>query len=254
MEVLANIDLLQHLLKPKANIKTAIAPKAQGGDAGGNNNNKSTTSNTTTTTNNNNSRSTSEPETWTAEDDAQLRDLKTNSNMSWKQILATLSDKHTSETQMKARWKEIEGKAVGGAAAGGVEGSGGGDFAKAKKEEERKAKAEKAKAEGLAKQAAAEAGKGGGQPKKGILNVGGSPPLITPEVLSCGLALQIQQLTPRPRQTSTTKSATSQEKRLKDVAAKYDKDKWLAVASRHFDHTGQRISPEMAREMCRPTH
>jgi hypothetical protein len=34
------------------------------------------------------------------------------------------------------------------------------------------------------------------------------------------------------------------------MAVKYDENKWLAVASRHFDRTGQRISPEMAKEMC----
>ena len=208
MEVLANIDLLQHLVRPKANTKAAIAPKAQGGGDGGN-----TSSNTTTTTNNNNSRSTSDPETWTAEDDAQLRDLKTNSNMSWKQVLAALSDKHTSETQMKARWKEIEGKAVGGAAAGGV-GGGGGDDDKAKKEEERKAKAEKAKAEGLAKQAAAEAGKGGVQPKKGNLKVGGSLP---PPYLPSATFLEDMKLThpphrpapPYPRHPKKKSSKTS---------------------------------------------
>jgi hypothetical protein len=167
MEVLANIDLLQHLVKPIANTKAAIAPKAQGGGGGGNNN-------MNTSSNNNNSRSTSDPETWTAEDDAQLRDLKTNSNMSWKQVLAALGDKHTSESQMKAHWKEIEGKPIGDGSAAGE--GGGGDDDKAKKEEERKAKAEKAKAEGLAKQAAAKAGEGGGQPKKGILKVGVSLP------------------------------------------------------------------------------
>jgi hypothetical protein len=36
---------------------------------------------------------------------------------------------------------------------------------------------------------------------------------------------------------------------LKDFVAKYKKDMWLAVASRHYDTTGQRISAEMAKAM-----
>lgn len=142
MEVLSNIDLLQYLVRPRANTKAAIVPKA-----------------TAATTK---SWPTSEPEAWTEEDDKTLRELKT-ANTSWKQILAALGDKHTSESQMKARWKEIEGKAVSGTAGGGDSNE------NLRREEEKRTKAEKAKAEGLAKQAAAKEGKG--EKKKGILKV-----------------------------------------------------------------------------------
>ena len=142
-ELLADLNLLQRPARPRANTKAAVAPKKQENAA------KNKTS------------SASEPEVWTEEDDTKLRDLKTGGNMSWKQILAELGDKHTSEG-MKARWKEIEGKPVSGTATeGGSE--------KSKKEEEKKARAEKAKADGLARQAAIKEGKGG--KKKGILKV-----------------------------------------------------------------------------------
>jgi len=36
---------------------------------------------------------------------------------------------------------------------------------------------------------------------------------------------------------------------LKAFVAKYEREKWLAVASRHYDLTGQRISPETAKKM-----
>jgi hypothetical protein len=36
---------------------------------------------------------------------------------------------------------------------------------------------------------------------------------------------------------------------LKAFVAKYEREKWLAAASRHFDQTGQRISPETAKKM-----
>ena len=92
--------------------------------------------------------------------------MKTDSKP-WKAILEALGDNHTSESQVKARWKEIQGKPIGGVAAGGAaEG-------KKTKEEDKKAKSEQKKAEGLAKAAAAgkeaKEGKGG---KKGILKAG----------------------------------------------------------------------------------
>ena len=37
---------------------------------------------------------------------------------------------------------------------------------------------------------------------------------------------------------------------LKAFVAKYERDKWLAAASRHYDLTGQRISPEAAKKMA----
>jgi hypothetical protein len=36
---------------------------------------------------------------------------------------------------------------------------------------------------------------------------------------------------------------------LKAFVAKYERDKWLAAASRHYDLTGQRISAETAKKM-----
>jgi hypothetical protein len=36
---------------------------------------------------------------------------------------------------------------------------------------------------------------------------------------------------------------------LKAFVAKYEREKWLAAASRHYDLTGQRISPETAKKM-----
>ena len=39
-------------------------------------------------------------------------------------------------------------------------------------------------------------------------------------------------------------------KNLKAFVEKYEKDKWLATASRHYDITGQRISPEAAKKMA----
>ena len=34
------------------------------------------------------------------------------------------------------------------------------------------------------------------------------------------------------------------------LAGDYEKDKWLAVASRHYDITGRRISAEAAKKMA----
>jgi hypothetical protein len=178
MEVLSNIHLLQHLTKPKANSKATITSKSQGNGGGANNNKSNSSADTSNTNNATNtstpSWSTSPPETWTAEDDAILHDLKPK-NTSWKAILIALGDGHTSESQAKARWKEIEGKPVAGAGSDG----GGTD----KKDEDKKAKADKARADGLAKQAAGKGkGKGGGSDsgqqmgKKGILKV---PPLLS---------------------------------------------------------------------------
>ena len=33
-------------------------------------------------------------------------------------------------------------------------------------------------------------------------------------------------------------------------ADRYDKQKWVAIASKHFDKTGQRVTPEQARKMA----
>ena len=61
-----------------------------------------------------------------------------------------------------------------------------------------------------------------------------------------------------PKQTTTNintnasnKASTDDKvrKNLKDFVAKYEKDMWLAAASRHYDTTGQRISAEMAKAM-----
>lgn len=174
MEVLSNIHLLQHLTKPKANTKAPISQKGGGGGGGANNNHNTNTNNNNTTS----SWSTSPPETWTAEDDATLRSLK-GKNMGWKAIVAELGDGHTSDSQAKARWKEIEGKPVAG---GGGSDDGGSD----KKDEDKKAKAEKAKAEGLARQAAGKGkGKGGGSDggqQKEVLKV--TPPPLFPLAFS----------------------------------------------------------------------
>ena len=37
---------------------------------------------------------------------------------------------------------------------------------------------------------------------------------------------------------------------LKAYAEAYDKKKWLAIASKHFDKTGQRISAERAKKLA----
>jgi len=36
---------------------------------------------------------------------------------------------------------------------------------------------------------------------------------------------------------------------MRKSAARVERDKWMAVASRHYDLTGRRISPEMAKKM-----
>ena len=36
---------------------------------------------------------------------------------------------------------------------------------------------------------------------------------------------------------------------MKDFVTKYEKNMWLAAASRHYDTTGQRISAEMVKTM-----
>jgi hypothetical protein len=37
---------------------------------------------------------------------------------------------------------------------------------------------------------------------------------------------------------------------LQSFVKRYERDKWLAAASRHYDLTGQRISPEAAKKMA----
>ena len=37
---------------------------------------------------------------------------------------------------------------------------------------------------------------------------------------------------------------------MKSWADGFDKKKWIAVASKHFDKTGERITPEQARKMA----
>lgn len=37
---------------------------------------------------------------------------------------------------------------------------------------------------------------------------------------------------------------------MKTWAESYDKKKWRFLASKHYDKTGQRISPEQARKMA----
>ena len=45
-------------------------------------------------------------------------------------------------------------------------------------------------------------------------------------------------------------SKTSEGNDLRAFADRYDKQKWSAAASRHFDLTGQRISAAKARELA----
>lgn len=55
-------------------------------------------------------------------------------------------------------------------------------------------------------------------------------------------------LTPKQDGESDGKKAATNE--LKEWAAGYDNKKWLALASKHYDRTGQRISVEQAKKMA----
>ena len=142
MKVLANLDLPQHMVRPKANTSAIKSTRNQA---------------TTNTTKN---YSISEQEVWSDEDDQKLRDMKTaNPSMGWKEVVAALGGNHSSESQARSHWKDIQGKPVSSVAAGGANNE---NITK----EEKKAKA---KTEGLTKQAAANEEKGGKGAKKGIL-------------------------------------------------------------------------------------
>jgi hypothetical protein len=138
MEAPANSHPLQGREKPKANSKAQVTPKVEKSQKGA--------------TTNGNSHSTSPPEEWTDEDDKLLLQMK-NSNQGWKPILVALGDGHNSESQAKARYKEIQGKPIDGVAAGGD------DEEKKKQAEETKAIGKRKKAENMAKQAVGKGGK-----------------------------------------------------------------------------------------------
>ena len=51
-------------------------------------------------------------------------------------------------------------------------------------------------------------------------------------------------------QNEKATESKSNDTAVKAWADRYDKQKWVAMASKHFDKTGQRITPEQARKLA----
>ncbi|RMD43322.1 hypothetical protein DV735_g1873, partial [Chaetothyriales sp. CBS 134920] len=63
-------------------------------------------------------------------------------------------------------------------------------------------------------------------------------------------AKQDQSQTQKNKDEKASAATPSSGSNVKSLADKYDKQKWMVIASRHFDKTGQRITPEQARKLA----
>ena len=190
--------------------------------------------------------STAEPEEYSAEDDAKLLELKTEGK-TWNQILEALGKK--SKSRCQARFKEIakrkteDKKEEINTKEDGREKRG----EQKQKQEDFKAKADANRAAGLAKQAEAKAQKTGKKDQvsyitpstgTGMHDLGGS---MDRTIVCITDAFDY-------KETASQKAAdASADNDLKTFVHRYERDKWLAAASRHYDLTGIRISPETAK-------
>ncbi|EXJ77517.1 hypothetical protein A1O3_09744 [Capronia epimyces CBS 606.96] len=170
-----------------------------------------------------------------ADDQIMLRMKAENAAAQWKDILAATS--YTDEGELKGRWRQIKNqladfkKEMAGKEDGKKE-----EEEKAEEKDkdkdgntsneekaklaEREAKAEKNRQEGLKRQQAAKEKKE-----------------------AADQAEKNKDDAPQPK----TRGETGE---LKMWAESYDKKKWRLMASKHYDRTGQRISPEQARKMA----
>ncbi|EXJ81978.1 hypothetical protein A1O1_08045 [Capronia coronata CBS 617.96] len=139
----------------------------------------------------------------------------------WKDILAATS--YTDESELKARWRQVKDKLPDFKKELEAKSEGKGDEEKDKnnkneaKDPEREAKAAKNREEGLKRQ----------QEKKDK---------------AAGKAYKNKKVESKSKTTGETAG-------VKMWADSYDKKKWRLMASKHYDRTGQRISPEQARKM-----
>jgi hypothetical protein len=217
-----------------------------------------------TENNNNNAinHSTRNEETYSAEDNAKIIALKAE-NKSWQQIADAIGK--ASKSQISAHWRLNLGPNA---------------EAEQKKQAEKAAKAEKNKAEGLGKQAEegekkaggeggggeGAGGDGGGGKKKNRGGGGGGGGGTGEGSKNKGeekaKAKEVCSLPPKKgRLMPSTKACEQESKEDKETPAsltkqnlqtfvkKYEREKWLAAASRHYDLTGQRISPEAAKKI-----
>jgi hypothetical protein len=167
---------------------------------------------------------------WTDEDDKQILRMKA-AGSTWAEIRDAV-DKG-SKSQVTGRYKELQGDS--------------GKTAEQKKEEdnkkqaEKKAIGEKKKADCLAKNESE--GKGGKNKK-------GKGKADEQKVLVSWSNHVNERLTESTQNDKADGKKSQGSGDMKAWADGFDRKKWIAVASKHYDKTGQRISPEMAREMA----